>query len=322
MKPPKILVIGAGGMLGTDLTVKLRDTYGVNQVIAADFKQYNPDLEPYVELNVLEHFDVKRVVQENKITQIYLMAAIPMSSESDQAGIAWKLHIQSLLTILELTVSEKLDRVFWPSSIAVFGRVTPEYTYGQQIVAEPVSTLGLCKKTGEYWCQYYADYYNVDVRSIRYPSVISTRTGAGKAAVDYTTDMLGAALDRSGYECFLNEDTCLPMIYLPDAVRAAIELMEAPREKLSVRAAYNISALNFSPCDLEAAIRQHVPDFNVSYKPDARQQLASDAPQRIDDQMARREWRWNHEFDLSKMTSDMLRKLSTYEPKTSMEAQQ
>jgi len=217
--------------------------------------------------------------------------------------------MQSLLNVLDIAKEENLYKVYWPSSIAVFGPTSPRQNCPQQTVIEPITVYGISKFAGEFWCNYYNHRYGLDVRSIRYPGLISYKSAPGGGTTDYAVEIFHDALEEKKYECFLEEDTYLPMMYMPDAIKATIELMEAPASKISVRTSYNISGMSFSPKEIAAEIRKHIPDFSISYKPDYRQQIANSWPQSIDDSVARNDWGWQEEFDLAKMTSDMFENL-------------
>jgi nucleoside-diphosphate-sugar epimerase len=304
MKKPIILVIGAAGQIGTDLTIALKNEYGRENVIAAD-KHIKPGFNG-IELDVLDTEKLKQVILDLEVTQVYLLAAMLSATGEQNPGMAWKLNVQSLLSVLELAKDFQLDKVFWPSSIAVFGPGSPKYNCPQHTRIEPNTVYGISKRAGEYWCQYYFEKFGVDVRSLRYPGLISYRTPPGGGTTDYAVDIFHKALDNGRYTCFLSEDNCLPMMYMPDAIRAALELMQAPKEKISIRTSYNIAGMSFAPCDLAAAIRTHLPEFKISYEPDYRNTIANNWPASIKDTEARRDWGWQPEFDLKKMTADML----------------
>jgi len=243
------------------------------------------------------------------ITQIYLLAAILSATGEKNPNLAWNLNMQSLLNVLDIAKEENLTRVFWPSSIAVFGPTSPKINCPQQTVIEPVTVYGISKYAGEFWCNYYHLKYGVDIRSLRYPGLISYKSAPGGGTTDYAVEIFHEAVEEKKYTCFLNEDTYLPMMYMPDAIRATIELMEAPVEKISVRTSYNLSGMSFSPKDIAAEIKKHLPEFKISYKPDYRLAIAQSWPQSIDDSVARKDWGWKEEFDLAAMTNDMFENL-------------
>jgi nucleoside-diphosphate-sugar epimerase len=304
MKKQIILIIGAGGQIGTELTTALRQEYGRENVIAAD-KQVKPGFNG-IELDVLDAAKLKQVIYDLEVTQVYLLAAMLSANGEQNPGAAWKLNVQSLLSVLEIAKDFKLDKVFWPSSIAVFGPGSPKYNCPQQTRIEPNTVYGISKRAGEHWCQYYFEKFGVDVRSLRFPGLISYRTPPGGGTTDYAIDIFHLALNQQHYTCFLTEDNCLPMMYMPDAIRATLELMNAPKEQLTIRTSYNISGMSFAPCDLAAAIRVHLPEFRINYEPDYRNAIANGWPASIKDTEARKDWGWQPEFDLQKMTADML----------------
>lgn len=312
MAKEKILVIGASGQIGVELTLALRKMYGNNNVIASDLREQNPLLEgtgPYVALDVMNKEMLHVQVIRQGITQIYLLAAILSATGEKNPNLAWHLNMQGLLNVLDIAREEKLHKVYWPSSIAVFGPTSPRQNCPQQTIIEPVTVYGISKYAGEFWCNYYFHRYGVDVRSIRYPGLISYKSAPGGGTTDYAVEIYLEALEEKKYTCFLHEDTYLPMMYMPDAIRATIELMEAPAEKISVRHSYNLGGMSFSPKEIARAIQKHIPEFAISYNPDYRQQIADGWPQSIDDKVARADWGWKEEFDLETMTADMLENL-------------
>ncbi|NBY25643.1 MAG: NAD-dependent epimerase/dehydratase family protein [Chitinophagaceae bacterium] len=312
MRNEKILVIGASGQIGVELTLALRKIYGEGQVIATDLREQNPLLAgtgPYVSLDVMNKEMLHVQVIRQNITQIYLLAAILSATGEKNPSLAWNLNMQGLLNVLDIAREEKLHKVFWPSSIAVFGPSSPRQNCPQQTIIEPTTVYGISKYAGEFWCHYYWQRYGVDVRSVRYPGLISYKSEPGGGTTDYAVDIYHQALQKNQYTCFLKEDTYLPMMYMPDAIRATIELMEAPQKSVGIRTSYNLSAMSFSPQEVAASIRTHLPDFSISYSPDYRQQIADSWPQSIDDSVARSDWGWKEEYDLTAMTADMLNNL-------------
>ena len=310
----KILVIGASGQIGVELTLALREIYGNANVIASDLREQNPLLEgtgPYVSLDVMNKEMLHVQVIRQNITQIYLLAAILSATGEKNPGLAWHLNMQGLLNVLDIAKEEKLHKVYWPSSIAVFGPTSPKTMCPQQTIIEPVTVYGISKYAGEFWCNYYFNRYGVDVRSLRYPGLISYKSAPGGGTTDYAVEIFHEALEEGHYECFLKENTYLPMMYMPDAIKATIELMESPAEKISTRHSYNIASMSFSPVEIAGAIQKHIPGFTISYKPDYRQQIADGWPQSIDDTVARRDWGWKEEYDLDRMTADMLQNLKS-----------
>ena len=312
MVKEKILVIGASGQIGVELTLALRKMYGNANVVASDLREENDLLKgtgPYVSLDVMNKEMLHVQVIRQGITQIYLLAAILSATGEKNPNLAWSLNMQSLLNVLDIAREENLHKVYWPSSIAVFGPTSPKQNCPQATVIEPVTVYGISKFAGEFWCNYYNRRYGVDVRSLRYPGLISYKSAPGGGTTDYAVEIFHEALEEKKYECFLREDTYLPMMYMPDAIRATIELMEADASKISTRTSYNISGMSFSPKEIAAEIKNHIPDFSISYKPDYRQAIADSWPQSIDDSVARSDWGWKEEFALERMVKDMLENL-------------
>ena len=312
MVKEKILVIGASGQIGVELTMALRKIYGNTNVIASDLREQNPLLEgtgPYVSLDVMNKEMLHVQVIRQGITQIYLLAAILSATGEKNPNLAWSLNMASLLNVLDIAKEENLHKVYWPSSIAVFGPTSPKQNCPQQTIIEPSTVYGISKYAGEFWCNYYFNRWGVDVRSLRYPGLISYKSQPGGGTTDYAVEIFHAAKDGEQYECFLKEDTYLPMMYMPDAIRATIELMEAPLEKINIRTSYNLSGMSFSPKEIAEEIKKHVKDFDIVYKPDSRQAIANSWPQSIDDNAARKEWGWKEEYNLEGMTKDMLENL-------------
>ncbi|MDE3234731.1 MAG: NAD-dependent epimerase/dehydratase family protein [Bacteroidota bacterium] len=313
MAKEKILVIGASGQIGVELTLALRKIYGSANVVASDLREQNPLLEgtgPYVSLDVMNKEMLHVQVIRQNITQIYLLAAILSATGEKNPNLAWHLNMQGLLNVLDIAREEQLQKVYWPSSIAVFGPTSPKQNCPQQTIIEPTTVYGISKYAGEFWCNYYHQRYGVDVRSLRYPGLISYKSAPGGGTTDYAVEIFHEALEHQQYKCFLKEDTYLPMMYMPDAIRATIELMEAPASNISVRTSYNISGMSFSPKEIAASIQQHIPSFKMEYHPDYRQTIADSWPQSIDDSVARKDWGWKQEYDLPGMTEDMLQNIS------------
>lgn len=314
MTKEKILVIGASGQIGVELTLALRKLYGASNVIASDLREENPLLHgtgPYVSLDVMNKEMLHVQVIRQNVTQIYLLAAILSATGEKNPGLAWHLNMQGLLNVLDIAREEKLQKVYWPSSIAVFGPTSPRQNCPQQTIIEPTTVYGISKYAGEFWCNYYFHKFGVDVRSLRYPGLISYKSAPGGGTTDYAVEIFHEALEDKHYTSFLEKDTYLPMMYMPDAIRATIELMEAPKEKITTRTSYNVSAISFSPEEIGAEIKKHIPEFTIDYKPDYRQQIANSWPQSIDDSVARRDWGWKPEYDLAQMTGDMLENLKS-----------
>ena len=308
----KILVIGASGQIGVELTLALRKIYGNANVVASDLREENDLLKgsgPYVSMDVMNKEMLHVQVIRQNITQIYLLAAILSATGEKNPNLAWSLNMQSLLNVLDIAKEEKIHKVYWPSSIAVFGPTSPKKNCPQQTVIEPITVYGISKYAGEFWCNYYHQRWGLDVRSIRYPGLISYKSAPGGGTTDYAVEIFHEALEEKSYECFLEPETYLPMMYMPDAIKATLELMEAPEEKIKIRTSYNISGMSFSPQEIAAQIKKHIPEFTISYKPDYRQQIANSWPQSIDDSVARNDWGWKEDYDLSAMTKDMLENL-------------
>jgi len=308
----KILVIGASGQIGVELTMALRNIYGNANVVASDLREENELLRgtgPYVSLDVMNKEMLHVQIIRQNITQVYLLAAILSATGEKNPNLAWNLNMQGLLNVLDIAREEKLHKVYWPSSIAVFGPTSPKKNCPQQTVIEPITVYGISKYAGEFWCNYYNRRFGIDVRSLRYPGLISYKSDPGGGTTDYAIEIFHDALEEKAYTGFLKEDTYLPMMYMPDAIRATMELMEAPADKISVRTSYNISGISFSPAEIAASIKKHIPEFEMKYKPDYRQQIAESWPQSIDDSVARNDWGWQHEYDLEKITEDMLHNL-------------
>jgi nucleoside-diphosphate-sugar epimerase len=312
MSKERILVIGASGQIGVELTQELRKIYGGSNVIASDLREENPLLKgtgPYVSLDVMNKEMLHVQVIRQNITQIYLLAAILSATGEKNPHLAWSLNMQSLLNVLEIAKDENIQKVYWPSSIAVFGPTSPKINCPQQTIIEPTTVYGISKYAGEFWCNYFFQRYKVDVRSIRYPGLISYKSEPGGGTTDYAVEIFHEAIEEKTYKCFLKEDTYLPMMYMPDAIRATIELMEADAGNLSVRTSYNISGMSFSPKEIAEEIKKHIPEFTITYEPDYRMEIAQSWPQSIDDSVAKKDWSWKPKFDLPAMADDMMKNL-------------
>lgn len=308
----KILIIGACGQIGTELTKKLRNIYGVENVIASDIRKLNNDVVnsgPFEVVNALDFNQIEHIVETHQIDEVYLMAALLSATAEKNPPFAWDLNMNSLFHVLNLAKAKKIKKIFWPSSIAVFGPTTPRVNTPQYTIMEPSTVYGISKQAGERWCEYYHNIYGVDVRSIRYPGLISWSTAPGGGTTDYAVDIYHKALSDKTYECFLSENTALPMMYMDDAIRATIEIMQAPAESVKIRSSYNLGGVSFTPKEIAASIQKHIPEFTITYKPDFRQKIADSWPASIDDSFAKNDWYWKHEFDLEAMTSEMLEHL-------------
>ncbi|MBC9813170.1 NAD-dependent epimerase/dehydratase family protein [Crocinitomicaceae bacterium CZZ-1] len=305
----KTLVIGAGGQIGTELVLALRQKKGSDTVVAADIKEHPSEAladGPYVQMDVLDRALVRNYIIENGVSEVYLLAALLSATAEKNPDFAWKLNMESLFTILDLGKEGCLKKIFWPSSIAVFGPTTPKSMTPQYTVMEPSTVYGISKQTGERWCEYYFNKFGVDVRSIRYPGLISYTSLPGGGTTDYAVDIFYQAKKRGTYDCFLSEDTRLPMMYMDDAIRATLELMDAPAEKIKVRSAYNIAGCSFTPAELTTEIKKHLPGFSISYQPDFRQAIADTWPDSIDDTQARQDWGWNEKYAVEELVTVML----------------
>jgi len=309
----RILILGACGQIGTELTVALRQKYGSHKVIASDIRQGDDALMkggPFEIIDATNYEAIENIVIQYEINEVYLMAAMLSATAEKFPAKGWHLNMTSLFNILNLAKDKKIEKVFWPSSIAVFGSTTPRENTPQRTVMEPSTVYGISKQTGERWCEYYFDKYGVDVRSIRYPGIISWQTLPGGGTTDYAIDIYHKALKHNKYVCFLSEKTTLPMIYMEDAIRATLDIMSAPAKKIKIRSSYNLAAISFDPKEIAESIKNQLPEFSISYEPDFRQQIADSWPQSIDDREAREDWNWQHEYDLDSITVDMLKNLA------------
>ena len=305
----KILIIGACGQIGTELTLALREKHGENNVIASDIREGNDDLMqsgPFEKLDATNYKAIEDIVMHYEVEEVYLMAAMLSATAEKFPMRGWNLNMDSLFNVLNLAKDKKIDKVFWPSSIAVFGPSTPKNDTPQTTVMEPTTVYGISKQTGERWCEYYHHKYDVDVRSIRYPGLISYKTQPGGGTTDYAVEIFHEALAKQAYTSFLSEETALPMMFMDDAIRATISLMEAPAETLSIRSSYNLGGISFTPKQLAESIEAEIPEFKIDYEPDFRQPIADSWPSSINDEQAQKDWGWQHEYDLEKMTKAML----------------
>ena len=307
-----ILIIGACGQIGTELTQALRAKYGVEHVIASDIREGNSELMqsgPFELLDATDGPALTVLVDKYHISEIYLMAAMLSATAEKYPDRAWNLNMNSLFNVLSLAREKNISRVFWPSSIAVFGKTTPRQNTPQFTVMEPGTVYGISKQAGERWCEYYFNKFGVDVRSLRYPGIISWKTEPGGGTTDYAVEIFHEALKNKSYTCFLREDTRLPMMFMDDAIRATIELMESQPEAIKIRSSYNLGGMSFTPAEIAEAIRTHLPEFAISYQPDFRQPIADSWPESIDDTRAREDWGWKPEFNLDQTALEMLTKL-------------
>ncbi|NHF60498.1 NAD-dependent epimerase/dehydratase family protein [Flavobacteriaceae bacterium TP-CH-4] len=308
-----ILIIGACGQIGTELTFNLRQKYGSDKVIASDIREGSEDLMhsgPFEILDATDYDALEEVVAYYEVGEVYLMAAMLSATAEKFPERAWNLNMNSLFNVLNLGKEKKVERIFWPSSIAVFGPNTPKDQTPQHTMMEPSTVYGISKLSGERWCEYYFKKFGVDVRSVRYPGLISWKTMPGGGTTDYAVEIYHEAVAGNTFNCFLKGDTKLPMMYMEDAIRATLELMEADAEKIRIRSSYNLAAMSFTPKEIAQSIQQRFPDFKVVYEPDYRQAIADSWPNSIDDSLARKDWGWTPEFDLEKTTGEMLAHLS------------
>ena len=311
----KILIIGACGQIGTELTAKLRATYGVNNVIASDIRKLENDVVKngiFEVVNALDYNQIEHLLEKYQITDVYLMAALLSATAEKNPAFAWDLNMNSLFHVLNLAKAGKIKKIFWPSSIAVFGPTTPRHNTPQYTIMEPSTVYGISKQTGERWCEYYNKQYGVDVRSIRYPGLISWSTEAGGGTTDYAVDIYHKAITDGKFTSFLSENTELPMMYMDDAIKATIGIMQAPSEKIKIRSSYNLAAMSFTPKQIGEEIQKHYTNFELSYEPDFRQKIADSWPASIDDTSAREDWSWKNDFGIENMTVDMFKNLKEH----------
>ncbi len=307
-----ILILGACGQIGIELTQKLRTIYGNEQVIASDIRECGSQIRdsgPFEIIDATNKEQILAIIQKYKVTQVYLMAAMLSAVAEKHPRKAWDLNMTSLLAVLDLAKKKHIQRVYWPSSMAVFGPTSPKINTPQQTIMEPSSVYGISKVSGEHWCNYYHTKFGVDVRSLRYPGIISWKTKPGGGTTDYAVDIYFDAIRKGSYECFLKGDTRLPMMYMDDAINATIQLMQTDAKNVKTRTSYNLAAISFTPQEIAKEIQKHIPDFTISYNPDFRQEIADSWPKIIDDTQAQQDWKWNPQFDLSSMTTDIITNL-------------
>lgn len=303
----KILIIGSNGQIGTELLETLRVDYGIDNVIGADIKAPSEISHgPFEIIDVLDANRIAEVVKEHKVTQIYLLAALLSATAEQKIKFGWHLNMDGLINVLDIAVENKVSKLFWPSSIAVFGPSTPKLNTPQVCYMDPSTIYGISKLAGEFWCNYYFHRFGLDVRSIRYPGLIGYKSAPGGGTTDYAVHIFHEALSKGSYDCFLAEDTMLPMMYMEDAIRATIELMNAPTEKIKVRTSYNLAGMSFTPGELAIEIRKIMPEFKITYHPDIRQEYAESWPKSIDDSIARKDWGWANQYDIKKLVEVMM----------------
>ena len=315
MENGKILVIGAGGQLGSELTQALWNRHGKMNVIATDIKDPGGVLSQgtFEILDVLNRQALFEFIRKNGVTEIYHLAAVLSATGEKNPKFAWRLNMDGLIHVLDAAVEFKIRKVYWPSSIAVFGPNTPKQNTPQDTIMDPATIYGISKLAGERWCDWYHRNHGVDVRSLRYPGLIGYKSKPGGGTTDYAVDIFFRALAEKKYTCFLEPDTYLPMMYMNDAIKATMDLMEAPAEKISVRSSYNISAMSFCPDEIAAEIKREIQDFAITYAPDFRQAIAKTWPSSIDDSRARSDWGWKHQYDLRRMVNVILQELPKYQ---------
>jgi nucleoside-diphosphate-sugar epimerase len=309
----RILIIGASGQIGNELTMSLRNRYGNQNVIASDLREASAlvmESGPFEILDAMDGKATEKAVKKYNITDVYLMAAMLSATAEKFPAKGWDLNMSSLFNVLNLAKDKKIERIFWPSSIAVFGATTPKTNTPQHTIMEPTTVYGISKQTGERWCEYYHKRYGVDVRSIRYPGLISYKTPPGGGTTDYAIEIFHEALKEKRYTCFLTAQTALPMMFMDDAIDATVNIMLAPSQKIKIRNAYNLAALSFTPQELAISIQKYIPDFTIAYQPDFRQAIADSWPASIDDSQARKDWGWEHRIDLDTLTKIMIENLS------------
>ena len=304
-----ILLIGASGQIGTDLTMSLRAIYGASHVVASDIKSASREVMesgPFEQLDIMDPVRLNEIVLKYNVTQVYLLAALLSATAEKNIELGWALNMRSLSHVLDLARHGKVKKVYWPSSIAVFGPTTPSINTPQHTIMDPNTVYGISKQAGERWCEYYFQKFGVDVRSIRYPGLISWKAKPGGGTTDYAVHIFHEAIKYGRYESFLSETTSLPMMYMPDAIRATLELMEAPANSIKIRSSYNVAGTSFNPAEIAAVVKQYIPHFEITYKTDERQAIANSWPQSINDSLAREHWNWKHEYDLGNMAEDMM----------------
>jgi threonine 3-dehydrogenase len=310
MAKTRILLLGANGQIGTVLAQSLRTKYGHDEIITSDLTNPSKSNGPHEIINVLDLKKLNEIIDKYKITQIYHLAAI-LSAKGEQDPMStWKINMEGLMNVLNICVEKKITRLFYPSTIAIYGPSTPKHMTPQESSFIPTTVYGISKLAAENWCNYYNLRYGLDVRSLRYPGVIGWQSAPGGGTTDYAVEIFHEALKNGHYTCFLEADTRLPMIYMDDCIRATLELMDAPSEQITVRTAYNLAGMSFTPAELAAEIKQHIPNFGIAYRPDFRQAIASSWTESIDDSLARRDWKWKPKYDLSSMTKDMIMQLT------------
>ena len=310
-KEDKILIIGAGGQIGIELTQELSALYGSSNVIAADLKPIlSLENNPFEKLDILDKTALLNVVKKHGISQVYLLAALLSATGEKNPMFAWKLNMEGLFNVLDLAKEKHISKVYWPSSIAVFGPTTPRLDTPQYTVMEPSTVYGISKQAGERWCEWYYHKFGVDVRSLRYPGLIGWKSAPGGGTTDYAVHIFHQALKNKTYECFLSADTALPMMHMEDAIRATVEIMHAPTENIKIRSSYNLAGISFTPAQIASEIKKHIPDFVITYNPDFRQAIADSWPKSILEDEAKKDWSWSARYNLSSLVDNMLKNLA------------
>lgn len=312
MPTERILITGALGQIGTELTLKLVELHGKENVFASGLDKWKEDITTaghYERLDVSNFEALTNFIKEHQITTVYHLASLLSGTSEKQPLFAWKLNLESLIHLCELAKEGVINKIFWPSSIAVFGKGIPKENVGQEVVLNPTTVYGISKMAGEKWCEYYFEKYNVDIRSIRYPGLISWKAPAGGGTTDYAVEIFYKAVENGSYTSFIKEDTKMPMLYMDDAINATINLMTAPKENVKVRSSYNLGGLSFNPKELAEEIQKIIPEFTINYEPDFRQAIADSWPASIDDSVAKKDWGLSYDFDIAAMSEDMIKNL-------------
>lgn len=307
----KILITGANGQIGTELVAKLVDVYGKENVIASDLyiREGSDTAGKYVKLDVTDSKEFARIISENQITTVYHLASLLSGTSEKQPLLAWNVNLDPLLHLCEMAKNGLIKKIFWPSSIAVFGRGIPSHNVKQEVVLNPSTIYGVTKVAGEKLCEYYFEKHNVDIRSIRYPGLISWKTPAGGGTTDYAVEIFYEAVEKGNYTSFIEENTAMPMLYMDDAIDATVKLMQSPSENIKVRTSYNLGGMSFTPKELAEEIKKIIPEFEISYEPDFRQKIAESWPKSIDDSTAKKDWGLNYKFGIKEMAEDMIKNL-------------